>query len=63
MTATGQSIYDSLIDEGIEKGMEKGIEKERLVLVRNMSQNGMDAEAIAKATGLDKDEVVRLLAD
>ena len=65
MTTTGQSIYDSLIEEGmekgIEKGMEKGMEKQDQMMVCNMHENGMSVEEIAKAAGLEKEEVESLL--
>ena len=54
MTTTGQSIYDSLIEEGMEK-------KARM-MVSNMHQNGMTVEQIAECSGLEKEEVERLLA-
>ena len=59
MTTTGTSIYDSLIEEGEEKGMEK----QARIMVRNMHQNGMTVDEIAKTAGLEKEEVERFLSD
>ena len=48
------------IEDGIEIGMERGMAKGILQTARAMKAEGMDADTIAKITGLSKDDIRRL---
>lgn len=54
-------------EEGIMKGMERGMEvgarKERIELVRNALNQGVELDLIAKLTGLTKDEINKLIKE
>jgi len=60
---------DKFIEQGIEQGLERGIQKgmvagrnegqkqEALRIAREMLQNGLSVDKVAKITGLSLDEV------
>ncbi|SFS79207.1 conserved hypothetical protein (putative transposase or invertase) [Bacillus sp. 103mf] len=52
-------------EEGIQKskkeGIEQGIEQGKIQLIRGMHKNGMPLEDIAKFTGLNTEEIRKLL--
>ncbi len=52
-----QKIRGQGREEGREEGIGLGVEKERLNIARNMKQEGMELDVIAKLTGLSVDEV------
>ncbi|MHB0802230.1 Rpn family recombination-promoting nuclease/putative transposase [Bacillus thuringiensis] len=47
--------------EGLKQGLEQGRDERGSQMIRNMSNRGISPEEIAELTGLDKDEVLRLL--
>ncbi|KFM95133.1 Rpn family recombination-promoting nuclease/putative transposase [Bacillus clarus] len=49
------------LEEGLEKGREEGIEQGKIQLIRGMHKNGMSLEDIAKFTGLNTEEIRKLL--
>ncbi|MGE7307778.1 Rpn family recombination-promoting nuclease/putative transposase, partial [Priestia megaterium] len=48
-------------EEGLEEGMEKGLERGKIQLIRSMYENGMTLDDIAKFTGLNIEEIRRVI--
>ena len=48
------------MEKGVEKGIEKGIEKGALITAKNMKNEGLSIETIAKVTGLSVDAIEKL---
>ena len=44
-------------EKGIQKGIEQGAKQEKIEIAKNLIQNGLDNELIAKSTGLSIEEV------
>ena len=47
-------------EEGREEGRLEGKEEERLEIAKNMKALGIDIDTIVKATGLSKEEVLKI---
>ena len=48
------------IEEGRKEGIMEGKEEERLEIAKNMKALGIDINTIVKATGLSKEEVLKI---
>ncbi len=47
-------------EEGIEKGIEKGMYKEKILIAKNLLNQGLEVNIITKTTGLSVEEVEKL---
>ena len=58
------AVMEGQYEEGMKKGMEKGMEKgemnERLKNAKNLKENGVAVEIIAKSIGLSVEEIEKL---
>ena len=48
------------IEQGLEKGLEQGAKQEKIEIVKNLIQNGLDSKLISKSTGLSLEEIEKL---
>ncbi len=48
------------IEQGLEKGLEHGAKQEKIEIVKNLIQNGLDSKLISKSTGLSLEEIEKL---
>ncbi|MCQ2285920.1 MAG: hypothetical protein MJZ76_03475, partial [Bacteroidales bacterium] len=59
-----KNAFDKGVDKGIKKGIEKGIEKgkneEKLLIVHNMLDKGLDIDLISEITGLSVSEIRKI---
>lgn len=46
--------------EKLEQGREEGREEERLEIAKNMKAIGIDIDTIIKATGLNKEQILKI---
>ena len=60
--AIERNVIDTAKEEGIEEGIEKGVEKGKIETARNLlKMKVLSMEQISQATGLDMDDVQKLL--
>ena len=55
------SLYDAIEQQGIEKGIHQGMEKGIELSITNGYQIGLTIDQLAKQSGWDKEDVVKLL--
>ena len=54
------TLYEKAIQKGISKGISQGIEKNKIEVAKNLLKMKMNLNDISKATGLSKDEIIKL---
>ena len=62
-TAHGEGMLEGM-EKGLKRGLEKGLEQGRtealLNVARNLKENGLSTDVIAKSTGMTIDDIEKL---